>query len=341
MRHLGLVLAVGLAATGAIRAETAALSPAKDNTIFDFDGMTSNGIGEHLFSGRNLGGSLRRALVQFDLASAIPAGSTVTSVTLRLRCTRATSGTRSMTLHRVLTDWGEGTSDSGQDGGTGSEATIGDATWTHAQWPGTLWTTVGGDFAATASASQSVSGTGYYTWGSTAGLIADVQAWVDLPSSNFGWLVRGVESVNQTAKRFSSRENSTTANRPLLTVQYTPPPPSPGAVPDGADVPGAPLLVDRLPGGDLELSWGPSCLAEGSDFAVYEGEIGAFASHAPITCSTGGLTQATFAPSLLDAYYLVVPRNASFEGSYGYSSAGADRPVGTSSCLPQSLGACP
>jgi hypothetical protein len=262
-------------------------------------------------------------------------------VTLRLRCTRSTSGALTSTLHRALADWGEGTSDSGQDGGTGSEATVGDATWTHAYWPGTLWTTIGGDFAATASASQSVSGTGYYTWGSTAGLIADVQSWVDAPSSNFGWLVRGVESVNQTAKRFASRENGTTAYRPLLTIQFTPPPPSPGAVPDGAGVPGPPLLVERLLGGDLEVSWGPSCLAEGADFVVYEGEIGDFSSHAPVICSTGGLTQATFTPSSLDAYYLVVPRNASFEGSFGTTSAGAERPVGTSSCLPQSLGACP
>ena len=52
-------------------------------------------------------------------------------------------------------------------------------------------------------------------------MVADVQAWLDDPSGNFGWIVVGNEAKNQTAKRFDSKEGGTTANRPVLTVTFT------------------------------------------------------------------------------------------------------------------------
>ena len=51
----------------------------------------------------------------------------------------------------------------------------------------------------------------------------DVQGWLDNPSSNFGWLLQGNESTSPTTKRFDTKENGTVANRPMLTVNYTPP----------------------------------------------------------------------------------------------------------------------
>ena len=39
-----------------------------------------------------------------------------------------------------------------------------------------------------------------------------------------GWILVGDESTAPTAKRFSSRENSASAQRPYLTVDYAPPP---------------------------------------------------------------------------------------------------------------------
>ena len=54
-------------------------------------------------------------------------------------------------------------------------------------------------------------------------MVADVQAWLDDPLTDFGWLLRGNEGASQTARRFDSRQNSVEANRPVLTIVYTPP----------------------------------------------------------------------------------------------------------------------
>jgi hypothetical protein len=40
---------------------------------------------------------------------------------------------------------------------------------------------------------------------------------------NYGWILKVNESSNQTTKRFNSRENSSVANRPKLTIEYTVP----------------------------------------------------------------------------------------------------------------------
>jgi hypothetical protein len=52
-------------------------------------------------------------------------------------------------------------------------------------------------------------------------MVADVQAWLDAPSTNFGWIVSGDESASNTSKRFDSRQNATSANRPSLQITYT------------------------------------------------------------------------------------------------------------------------
>ena len=52
-------------------------------------------------------------------------------------------------------------------------------------------------------------------------MAADIQQWLDDPASNYGWILAGNESANQTTKRFATRENSDEGHRPLLTVEYT------------------------------------------------------------------------------------------------------------------------
>ncbi len=112
-----------------------------------------------------------------------------------------------------------------------------------------------------------------------------------------------------------------------------------GRVPDGASLPGVPLTLSRS-GGDISLSWGASCSAGAADYEVYEGTLGVWTSHEWILCTTGGLTSATFAPTEGDRYYLVVPRNAASEGSYGRTSGGSERPPGAPACVSQVLGGC-
>ena len=112
-----------------------------------------------------------------------------------------------------------------------------------------------------------------------------------------------------------------------------------GQVPvDGAAAP--PLSVVQLPTGDLQLSWGPSCSASDVDFSVYEGSLGDFDGHTPVTCSTAGLPGHTFTPGAGNRYYLVVPQSADREGSYGLDGAGLERPPGFANCLGQATGAC-
>lgn len=109
-----------------------------------------------------------------------------------------------------------------------------------------------------------------------------------------------------------------------------------GWVPDGASVPGTQLTLDKS-GPDIALSWGPSCVAADSDYAIYEGTLGSFTSHTPRFCSTSGATTITFAPAVESSYYLVVPQSVDREGSYGADSAGNERPQSGSACLPQAL----
>ena len=204
---------------------TVTLSPVKDNSMWQSSGTLSNGAGEFLFVGRTSASGVKRALLQFDIAAALPAGATVTDATLQLEASLTNGGAGNVAAHKALAAWGEGTSDATGDESTGAAATINDATWTHRLYPGTAWTTAGGDFDPTASATTSVSGAATYTW-TSAGVIGDVQNWLDTPSTNFGWVLIGVESGN-TQKRFDSQQFvANPAQRPKLIVTYTPPVPT-------------------------------------------------------------------------------------------------------------------
>jgi hypothetical protein len=92
-------------------------------------------------------------------------------------------------------------------------------------------------------------------------------------------------------------------------------------------------------GADLRLAWGASCQADDTDYAVYEGTLGSFASHVPRFCSTGGSTFKLFTPASGSTYFLVVPTQVVREGSYGLKSSG-ERPPSATACFPQATGAC-
>lgn len=202
---------------------TVELVAAKDNTLYQSSiGATSNGAGRGLFVGLTNNDSLRRALVQFDIASAVPAGATIESVELSLTVTRTVAGGQPVTIHRATKAWGEGASDAAAEEGRGANAMPGDATWTHSVSPGQTWQTPGGDFVAASSAQLNVQASGKYTWLSTAQLVADVQAWIDSPSSNFGWVLRGDEAETKSTKRLASREDSSASVRPALVIRFTP-----------------------------------------------------------------------------------------------------------------------
>lgn len=210
-------IAVGSAAF----AETASLLPSKDNTLYeDAGGQVSNGQGIYLFAGKTgaRGGSeLRRGLVAFDLTS-IPANATVTNVTLTMFNSSPSVAAVNVSLRRVSRDWGEGNSNAGSPGGTGTQAQPGDATWLHNFFSGSSWATIGGDFAGTSSATTPINGSNRaYTW-TGSGMVDDVRSWVANAGSNFGWAIIGDEANASNAQRFNTGENA--SNPPRLAVTY-------------------------------------------------------------------------------------------------------------------------
>jgi hypothetical protein len=217
-----LLSALEFAAYMSASAGIANIMPSKDNTLYEYDpaeGDHSNGAGFHFFAGENAQGELRRGVIAFDVAGAIPAGSTITAVTLTLNMSMTPTDEKTVELHKLLADWGEGTSHAPMGEGDGAPATPNDATWRHRFFDTIFWTTEGGDFSSVVSASQSVGSVGQYMW-SSAQMVGDVQEWLDNPVSNFGWLVLGDESGVATSKRFDTRES---ASPPMLTIQFTAP----------------------------------------------------------------------------------------------------------------------
>lgn len=223
---LAVVAASLLVAAAPATAATLTLAAVADATIHEDDpaGSTANGGGINLFVGRvgeSAGSKLRRGLVRFDL-TAIPPGSTITSVSVRLSLTRSRfAGDLPVSLHRAVASWTEGPSSSSQGNGDASQPN--DVTWIHRSKPGQLWATPGGDFAPVASATRIVASTGGpYVWASTPALVADVQAWVNAPGTNQGWMILGSETGGTSAKGFATREASEPTTRPTLVVEYTP-----------------------------------------------------------------------------------------------------------------------
>ncbi len=218
------VLAIALAASSAVAVD-ASLTPTADNSIYRDQPGSSNGAGTGLFVGNNANQitSTRRALLRFDL-SAIPQNAFVTSASLGMFLEHAQTTVTPLRLHRVTAGWGEGTSVGGGGGGSGGPATAGDATWDARIFPGTSWTTAGGDFVAAASTTTLIGAAdSSYTWPSSPSFVADVQQFLDQPAANFGWIVIGNETTTRTAKRFSSREADIVDDRPTLKISYLKP----------------------------------------------------------------------------------------------------------------------
>jgi hypothetical protein len=217
---------------------------ARDNTIFGESPTLSNGIADNFAAGKmGSASTLRRGLIAFDL-SGLPSPIRVDRVALELTfqgLTNQENDPRVIALHRVLADWGEGTSNAGPGGssgsGNGAAATVNDATWRYRFFDTQSWSSFnpavpgsgGGDFVGDSSATATVGivpGV-LVTWetvrsGPASGLVADVEQWLANPASNFGWLLKVVdESPIRTARRFYSKDAATAALQPRLVIDYT------------------------------------------------------------------------------------------------------------------------
>jgi hypothetical protein len=237
--HFALFCAALSLAGANVTADVATLGASKDNSIFENNVNNSLGAGQAIFSGTNGQGAVRRGLIQFEVASSIPAGSTIESVQLKLylnQVSGAAGSSPTIRLFRIAGDWGEGTAGSTSNGtsgvGQGFAAGEGDATWNARHYSATsptLWNSQGGDFASTDSAALAIVGSTLnapYFWGSTPAMVGDVQNWLDNPAGNFGWLLKNDNETNlSTLRGFWTREAARTgqgAFAPQLLVTFTP-----------------------------------------------------------------------------------------------------------------------
>jgi len=209
---------------------TIKIHPSHDNSIYS-ESNNSNALGD-LFAGETSSAgdfSLRRALLEFNIAgSSIPAGSTITSVSLALTQTKIGPASDStFEILPLLDSWGQGTSNGT---GRGGSPTTGDATWKYRSYSTTLWTTPGGDYGSASGTANLGTADTVYTFSSQPGMVAEVQSWLNTPSSNFGWILRAVNESRGvvSAREFGSMESST-AQQPTLTINFTPPVSGPAA----------------------------------------------------------------------------------------------------------------
>lgn len=196
---------------------TVTLTASRDNSLFE-EGDLSNGAGSWIFAGATDPGknnaALRRALVAWDLSPLAP-GSSVAAASVTLDMDRTISGAFAFSLHRMESDWGEGTTNAPAQEGEGVPASATDATWSKPFFgQASPWNTPGGDFAPEPSATTVVTGTGtvpqgIYTW-SSPGLARDVNSWLTNPSRNFGWLLKAEDEPLR--KSASGSRGGTTLN---------------------------------------------------------------------------------------------------------------------------------
>jgi hypothetical protein len=164
-------------------------------------------------------GNVKRGLIEFDVAAAVPAGATIASVTLTLtvgQVAGSSGGTvvnsgpvQTMSLYDEAQAWGEPTNTVGATSfgghGHGAAAATGDATWNTAFWSATAWNVApGGNWTASSVdlADALVPGTtGYVASWSSPALIAEVQNWLDTPASNNGLLVKDQDELTATTFR--------------------------------------------------------------------------------------------------------------------------------------------
>ncbi len=178
-----------------------------------------------------------RGLIQFDIASNIPAGATILSAQLVLWVILqppADEGQPNMTfdIHRMLSSWVEGEGVAGGGPPIGSPALEGETTWNSRQHGLLAWGAPGGDagvdYFATPSTSifvgsPDVGQTDCNPCGSAISLMlaADVQYWLDNPTQNHGLLIKAQDEIAAWSTKQFMVPESQIDDFPRLTVTYT------------------------------------------------------------------------------------------------------------------------
>ena len=213
-------------------AATLALLPDADATLIEIVPTNSAGGADFFTAGTTQNRTRNRALLRFPIASALPSNAVITGAGLTLQVIRnpgEQSPASVFGLHRVLRDWGEGSTlpdyNLGNGGGAwGGPAATNNATWSHRfAFTTNTWSSpggaAGGDFDPAFSSSVIIELIGSYYFESTLDMTADAQHWHDHPEQNFGWMLLSEgEATPFTARKFGSRENP--GAEPVLAVDY-------------------------------------------------------------------------------------------------------------------------
>ncbi len=148
--------------------------------------------------------TVRRGMFQFDLVTGtpIPAGSVLQSATLNL-VTSGTVNVLNLGIYALTSSWAEA-STSWVNRTTSPSA----LPWSNGG---------GGDYSATSYGTfNTASGTSTYN----INLSSLVQEWYNGTRANYGLLIKTITEPVSTSVSFCSKENSTSGNRPTLTVTY-------------------------------------------------------------------------------------------------------------------------
>jgi hypothetical protein len=170
-----------------------------------FDDPNSNFGTYHLMLIFSQAGHLERSLVKFDLSS-IPPASTINVAYLMLYVNDydGAPASRTYVANRITKDWIET-----------------QATW-NIYKTGSNWAALGGDYTSDGAASTPGAYPGtWVTW-----TVTDiVKAWIQGGQPNYGFLIKdAAEGTGDTWIAFSTREATENEQRPVLKVDWTPPP---------------------------------------------------------------------------------------------------------------------
>ncbi len=181
----------------------------RDTGFIDLAPDNNLGANTHTPVGVSNNTSVRRSLFYFEVAGHVPSGATITNVFFEFDTTQqgGPQGQQGAdySLHRVTTEWDEGT-------GIGNigEPTFDGASWNDAK-AGVPWKTPGGDFDATSLGTVYVDapdGALGIQIGSSE-LRAVVQDMLDNPAGNYGFMLKNVdEGLLGSASRVISREGT-------------------------------------------------------------------------------------------------------------------------------------
>ena len=139
-----------------------------------------------------------RGLLKFDFTG-IPTNATITGVSLTVTIFRSNTEPADYDLNRVLVDWSEL-----------------ETTWNNRS-ASTPWLVGGGLSGVEYVSAPSVTAQVDETIFSSAGMVSDVQLWLNHPATNYGWMLIATGEKLGTGKQIGSRESD---QPPILTVEY-------------------------------------------------------------------------------------------------------------------------